>query len=216
VSTFLLIAKAGGSGEAAENTCEAVSRAATLRPPIGVEVAIEVDLRMSRDCRFVAMHDARLERTTDGVGPVRRHHLRDLCRLKAGGAGERVPSLADVLDAASDRTLLLELHDDDVIASQALCRELARVSPRRREQLWVASEHTRVIEALRCFDPTLRTAATKREAWSKLLFGYVGLSRLAACGSSSWTTPRHSRNFVVGASAVVSRRNQDEWRRRSR
>ncbi|HYQ05150.1 MAG TPA: glycerophosphodiester phosphodiesterase family protein [Polyangiaceae bacterium] len=197
MSTFLLIAKAGGSGEAAENTCEAVSRSAELRPPTGVELAIEVDLRLSNDCRFIAMHDARLERTTDGVGLVRQHRVRELCRLQAGPAGERVPALADVLEAASDRRLLLELHDDDIIAAQALCRELARFSPRRREQLWIASEHTRVINALRWLDPTLRTAATKREAWGKLLLGRIGLSRLAARGNV-WIVPeRHAGLQVV-------------------
>ena len=78
MSNFLLIAKAGGSSEGPENTGEAIARVAELRAPDGVELAIEVDLRLSADHEFVALHDARLERTTDGRGLVREHELRAL------------------------------------------------------------------------------------------------------------------------------------------
>lgn len=197
MSTFLLIAKAGGSGEAAENTCEAISRAAALRPAAGIELALEVDLRLSADGKFVALHDARLERTTNGRGWVRQHRLRELCQLSAGPHGERVPALEDVLDAAGDRPLLLDLHDADLAAAAALRRTLARIPRPQRERLTVASEHGRVIDRLRRLDPMLRTAATKREAWGKLLLGRLGLSRLAACGHV-WIVPeRHAGLQVV-------------------
>ena len=196
MSTFLLIAKAGGCAEAAENTCEAVARTVGLRSPFGCELAIEVDLRLSGDDQFVALHDASLERTTNGRGTVRRHSLRELCRLTAGPRAELVPSLFDVLEAAGDSRLLLELHDDDVAAAAALARSLARVQPRQRERLWVASEHGRVIDALRRADPALRTAATKREAWGKLLLGRVGLARLAPRGHV-WVVPERHAGWQV-------------------
>jgi glycerophosphoryl diester phosphodiesterase len=197
VSNFLLIAKAGGSGEAAENTCEAISRAGNLSVPKGVELAIEVDLRLSADGRLVGLHDAGLERTTDGHGPARRLDVQELRRLRAGPSGERVPTLQDVLDAAGDRPLLLDLHDDDVAAATAVCRELARLRGSRRELIWVASEHGRVVDALRRLDPGLRTAATKREAWAKLLLGRVGLTRFAPSGHV-WIVPeQHARVRVV-------------------
>jgi glycerophosphoryl diester phosphodiesterase len=196
VSTFLLIAKAGGCAEAPENTCEAVARTVSLRPPTGCELAIEVDLRLSGDDQFVALHDATLERTTNGRGSVRRHSLRELCRLTAGSNAERVPALFEVLEAAGDSRLLLELHDDDVAAAAALARSLALVQPRQRERLWVASEHGRVMNALRRADPALRTAATKREAWGKLLLGRVGLARLAARGHV-WVVPERHAGWQV-------------------
>jgi glycerophosphoryl diester phosphodiesterase len=125
VSNFLLIAKAGGSGEAAENTCEAISRSAGLRTPEGVELAIEVDLRLSAECQLVALHDSRLERTTDGHGPVRQRDVQTLRRLKAGSCGERVPTLLEVLEAAGERPLLLDLRAHalrDQRVDAGLCR----------------------------------------------------------------------------------------------
>jgi len=196
VSTFMVIAKAGGSSEAAENTCEAISRAAALRAPDGVRVAIEVDLRLSSDERHVALHDARLERTTDGRGLVRSLSASQLRRLNAGPGAQKVPALAEVLEASRECPLLLDLHDDDPAGAAALCDELARAPRWRRDLIWVASEHTRVITAVRRLDPTLRTAATKREAWGKLLFGSLGLPRLVAHGHV-WIVPERHLGLPV-------------------
>jgi glycerophosphoryl diester phosphodiesterase len=196
VSTFLLIAKAGGSGEAPENTCEAIARAVALRSSVGIEIGIEVDLRLSSDGQLVAIHDARLERTTTGRGLVRQHGVRDLCRLQAGANGERVPTLLDVLEAVGDRPLLLDLHDDDAAVAVALCRELARARRQQRDAIWVASEHGRVVAAVRRLDPSLRTAATKRQAWAKLLLGRAGLGRLAPRGHV-WIVPERHAGFQV-------------------
>jgi glycerophosphoryl diester phosphodiesterase len=46
--------------------------------------AIEFDLRVSRDGELVVIHDATLDRTTDGSGPVALHTLAQLRRLDAG------------------------------------------------------------------------------------------------------------------------------------
>jgi glycerophosphoryl diester phosphodiesterase len=204
LSNFLLFAKAGGSREAPENTCEAVARAALLKAPAGVEVAIEVDLRLSAGGELVALHDAGLERTTNGRGLVRRLSSREICRLVAGPGGERVPTLSDVLDAALGCSLLLELQDDDVCAARAIHNELRRLPPGQRERVCVASEHHRVVEAMRRLDPTLRTAATKREAWAMLLLGRLGLGRLAPRGHV-WVVPERHAGLQVVTSQFVER-----------
>ena len=196
MSNFLLIAKAGGSGEGAQNSREAISRSAGLRTPDGIELAIEVDLRLSADGRLVALHDAGLERATNGRGLVREHDMHELRRLTTGPCGERVATLHEALEAAGDCPLLLDLHDNEVATARAVCRELAHVRGRRRDQIWVASEHGRVVDAVRQLDPTLRTAATKREAWSKLLLGWAGLGRFAAQGRV-WIVPEQHAGVRV-------------------
>jgi hypothetical protein len=40
---FTIVAKAGGSDEGADNTCEAIAAALAGKPPSWVSVAIEVD-----------------------------------------------------------------------------------------------------------------------------------------------------------------------------
>jgi glycerophosphoryl diester phosphodiesterase len=77
---------------------------------------VELDIRLSADRHVVALHDAWLERTTDGTGYVGDHTLAELKRLDAGAwfdpryTGERIPTLEEVLDWARGKVgLLLEL-----------------------------------------------------------------------------------------------------------
>lgn len=89
----------GGAALAPENTLAAVRNALAL----GADV-IELDLHVSRDGEVVVIHDATLERTTNGRGFVRDTPLAELRRLDAGAwfharfAGERVPTLREVLE----------------------------------------------------------------------------------------------------------------------
>jgi glycerophosphoryl diester phosphodiesterase len=77
----------------------------------GVQM-IELDVALSRDRKLVVIHDATLERTTNGEGAVSDHTLEQLKQLDAGGwfhprfAGERLPELSEVLDLADGRVLI--------------------------------------------------------------------------------------------------------------
>src|SRR5579864_4282985 len=94
-----VIAHRGASGHAPENTMAAFERAAELGAPF-----IETDLHLTRDARFVAIHDATLERTTNGCGNVHDFTLPELRRLDAGlwydraYADQRIPTLEEVLE----------------------------------------------------------------------------------------------------------------------
>jgi len=76
----------------------------------GVQM-IELDVVLSRDRKLVVIHDATLERTTNGAGAVSDHTLEQLKQLDAGGwfhprfAGERLPELSEVLDLADGQVL---------------------------------------------------------------------------------------------------------------
>ena len=91
---MLVIAHRGASGHAPENTLAAFRKAIVQGATF-----IETDLQLSRDARFVAIHDATVDRTTGGRGAVHDLTLADLRRLDAGSwfssefAGERIPTL---------------------------------------------------------------------------------------------------------------------------
>src|SRR5579872_628174 len=96
-----IIAHRGASGHAPENTLAAFERAVAL----GVGF-IETDLHLTRDARFVAIHDRTLERTTNGRGAVHDFTLAELRELDAGlwfdrqFSGQRIPTLEEALDFA--------------------------------------------------------------------------------------------------------------------
>jgi glycerophosphoryl diester phosphodiesterase len=130
----LIIAHRGYRAKYPENTLAAFSAALD----IGVKM-IELDVMLTRDRKMVVIHDATLERTTDGHGQVNSYTLQELKELDAGSwfhprfAGERLPALDEVLDLVSDRTLLnIEIksnayeahHPPDAIEKQVV--ELVR------------------------------------------------------------------------------------------
>jgi glycerophosphoryl diester phosphodiesterase len=93
-----VIAHRGASGGAPENTMAAFQRAVELGATF-----IETDLHLTRDARFVAIHDSTLERTTNGRGSVHEYSLAELRELDAGHwfdreyMGERIPTLEEIL-----------------------------------------------------------------------------------------------------------------------
>src|SRR5262249_49356567 len=69
----------GASRYAPENTLPAVAEAARL----GADF-IEIDIRPTRDGRYVLLHDATLNRTTGAKGPVAGRAFAEVARLDAG------------------------------------------------------------------------------------------------------------------------------------
>jgi glycerophosphoryl diester phosphodiesterase len=97
----VVVAHRGASSTHPENTLAAFEEAIRL----GAH-AVELDVRVSRDGVAVVMHDAVLDRTTDGTGAVNERTAAELRALNAGTATSPapVPTLAEVLDLASGRT----------------------------------------------------------------------------------------------------------------
>lgn len=96
-------------GPIPDGTIAAAERSIAL----GVEI-LEMDVRLTRDGHAVILHDATVDRTTDGRGPVADLSLADLKRLDAGVRfgvpGERIPTVAGLLAAVRGRAwVTLEL-----------------------------------------------------------------------------------------------------------
>ena len=77
---------------------------------------IETDLHLTRDARFVAIHDDTLERTSNGRGPVRDHTLAELRALDVGlwydrqFAGQQIPTLEEILAFARKHDVVFYLE----------------------------------------------------------------------------------------------------------
>ena len=91
-----------------ENTMAAFRAAAEL----GVD-QIETDVRVTRDGELVLIHDATVDRTTNGKGAVCDKLLCELKTLDAGN-GERIPTLREFMEYIKDlptMTLDIELKE---------------------------------------------------------------------------------------------------------
>lgn len=98
MSAPLVIAHRGASSVAPENTLAALATAVAL----GAD-GVEFDVRATADGVPVLLHDATVDRTTDGTGDIASLTWAEVQRLDAGRwfgerfAGERVPSVEAVL-----------------------------------------------------------------------------------------------------------------------
>jgi glycerophosphoryl diester phosphodiesterase len=202
-SPFSIVAKAAGSDEAAENTCEACAALAALTAPDGLIYALEVDVRLSADGVLVACHDVTLDRTTNGSGPVRARSLAELRSLTAGARGESIPTLDEVLEARGELELVIEVHDADREVRARLIEWLRKVPLRVRDALIVASELDVLVHAVRSAGLGVRTSATAGEALRKVLLERLRLERLATAGHH-WLVPERHRGLVVASPRFVA------------
>jgi len=89
-----------------ENTLRSFRKALEL----GVD-AVELDVRRTRDGEIVVIHDAEVDRTTNGKGLVSELTLKEIKSLDAG-KGEKIPTLEEVLDFLDKRVkILMELKE---------------------------------------------------------------------------------------------------------
>lgn len=102
-----IFAHRGASAHAPENTLAAFELALAQ----GAE-GIELDAKLSADGHAVVIHDATVDRTTDGHGRVKDMSLADLRSLGAGlffaekYRGEKVPTLEEVFEALGKRMFI--------------------------------------------------------------------------------------------------------------
>lgn len=128
----------------------------TLRSFVAAQQAgldlIELDLHLSKDGALVVMHDAEVDRTTDGTGPIAEKTLEELRTLDAG-RGERVPLFEEVLDAVQAP---LQAEIKDVAAARALADLMQRRDLVSRVE--VSSFHDEAVAEIGRLVPGVRTA----------------------------------------------------------
>lgn len=107
----------GAADKAPENTLVAIAQAFAD----GAD-GTEIDTRITSDGVVIVFHDATVDRTTDGTGNIADMTLAEVKELDAGSwfdpsfAGERIPTLTEVLTASSGRGII---HLDIKTAGQA-------------------------------------------------------------------------------------------------
>ena len=157
---MLVIAHRGASGHAPENTLAAFKRATALGATF-----IETDLQLSRDARFVAIHDDTVNRTTNGQGKVHDLSLAELRKLDAGSwfgsefTGERIPTLEEILEFSKkhDVVFYLELKPGGSWGGEHALIGALRQSSEEIARTVVISFDAGILATLRRIEPTLMT-----------------------------------------------------------
>ncbi len=176
----------GASHRAPENTLEAF-RAAIEAGAAG----LELDVHMTRDGRIVVVHDATVDRTTDGSGAVREMTLEEIRGLDAGyrfspdggssypyrGRDLRVPTLGEIFREFPDAAVNVEIK----VAMPGIERIVLSVIEEAGAEgrTLVASGKHQVIERFRrASGGAIPTAASRREVRTFYLLSRLRLEGL--------------------------------------
>jgi glycerophosphoryl diester phosphodiesterase len=212
----LAFAHQGGARLWPANTLLAFRNSAAL----GADV-IDTDLHLTRDGALVLMHDALVDRTTDGSGRIADMTLAELKRLDAGyrfspdsgtttpwrGKGLTVPTLDEALAALPGQRFGIEMKDGDpALVAPLLCDALRRRGMQR--QALVSSFTQDRLDALRAACPEVATSASAAEARRFYLLHALGLAELASPAYQSLQVPARfgaitlaSADFIADAHA---------------
>jgi glycerophosphoryl diester phosphodiesterase len=203
-SAPLVIAHRGGAGLWPENTLYAFKQAQQL----GVDV-IEIDVRSTKDGVLVVLHDATVERTTDGKGRVGEMTLADLSKLDAGhkwsqdggktfpfrGKGIVVPTLQEVFSALPDMRFNIEPKQDAPAMAQQLCRLIRE--HRMTDKVMLGSFSSTVLEEFRSACPEVATSASTSEASKFLALHKAGLARSFSPAMQALQVPEYAGGMQV-------------------
>jgi glycerophosphoryl diester phosphodiesterase len=202
----LAFAHRGGSLLWPENTMAAFRGAVEM----GYEY-LETDVHASRDGIIVTIHDATLDRTTDGSGSVSDRTLAEIKRCDAGyrfsldggstfplrGQGLTVPTLAEVAEAFPNVRLNVDIKQKEPPIVDAMVALIDEHS--LHDRILVASFQDEVVRAFReRAGGTVATSAAMGEARRFWLASRVGLAGLLATPYDALqVTPRYGRLTIV-------------------
>jgi len=168
-----VFAHRGGALLRPENTILAFDHGMSL----GAD-GLEFDVHLSRDGEVVVHHDATLERTTNGRGPLSALTADELSRLDAGyhfsafrGQTGGVPRLDEVLRRYPAATCIIELKVNEPELAQRTIDVVRAAGAIDRVAL--GSFGLRVLRAARAYEPHVLTGAAREETRLALYRSWV-------------------------------------------
>lgn len=162
----LVFAHRGGSLLAPENSYSAFEAGADA----GAD-GLELDVHLSADGEVVVHHDATLERTTSGAGPVAARTAAELSAIDPGD-GRGVPTLREVLARHASLRVIIEMKVDTAAMGEAVARVVAEAGA--VDRVCMAGFGGRSVAAARAALPRVASSASSREARMALYRSWIG------------------------------------------
>lgn len=186
-----IIAHRGASGHAPENTFAAFERAVQLGA-----VFIETDIHLTRDARFVAIHDSAVDRTTNGHGAVHQFTLAELRDLDAGlwfdrqFSGQRIPTLDEIMafSARHDVVFYFELKYDAAWGMHHALAAALHASGNSARSIVISFDPATLL-SLRRLDASIMLGLLSEEAKPNLVKAAIDCGARQICPRFDFLTP---------------------------
>lgn len=168
---------------------------------------LEMDVQLTRDKKVVVIHDATVDRTTDGTGPVSDFTLAELQKLDAGyrysangafpfrGKGIRIQEIADFFDAFPDHRFYIEVKSEDPLAATLLIEHIRRMKMSSKVILASVKEDT--MRQIEQEAPEIARAASFRESLKWLIAAKMGFSGFVDFRSHALALPPAGGKCIV-------------------
>ncbi|HEY0659412.1 MAG TPA: glycerophosphodiester phosphodiesterase, partial [Pyrinomonadaceae bacterium] len=204
ISRPLAIAHRGGAGLHPENTLYAFQKVYDL----GVDV-IELDVRSTSDGTLIVLHDASVDRTTDGGGRVNEMSIGEVKKLDAGyrwtfdqgktfpfrGSKITIPTLPEVFAAFPEMKFNIEPKQGSPSIIKPLCgiiREYKMV-----DKIVIGSFNQTILEEFRRECPGVATSAGPSEVSKFLALYKTGLSESYSPAMQALQIPEYAAGIQV-------------------
>jgi len=201
----------GAAGLAPENTLPSFALGLTL----GADI-LELDVHATRDGEIVVIHDAAVDRTTDGTGAVREFMFYELEKLDAGhhftrdgrdfpfrGQGVRIPKLEAVLKEFPLTYCNIEVKQADPPIAHDVVEIIRRLDAEHRVLL--AAEQDGIMRAIRNEPgeiPTSFSAAEVADFISRVQSGT--LQGYAPAGTALQIPPRFGEVELITTQTLAA------------
>ena len=206
----LIIGHRGASHFLPENTLEAFRLAfENFRCDM-----IEFDVHTSQDGVPVILHDARLERTTDGRGYVSKHTLKELKALDAGylfdpekkrlyperGKGIRIPTLEETFGAFPDKMFSVEIKENSAELTRKVMALVRKFGLEGR--VAAGSKHYGVSQTMKKYFPGVRRFLSQREILGAIA-GFKCGAGFAQDPLAVASVPRERFGFRIDSAGMI-------------
>jgi glycerophosphoryl diester phosphodiesterase len=206
-----VIAHQGGDGLWPGDTLFAFENAAEL----GVDV-LEMDMHSTADGVLVMMHDATVDRTTDGSGRINDMTLAELKELDAGynwtpddgqthpfrGQGITVPTLFEVVSAFPDERFNIEIKQAEPSITEPFCLKIREYN--LVDRVLVASFSQETLDEFRQVCPEVATSTGETDGIKLLVLSKLLLEGIHSPSSHAVQAPEERFGMRVLTSRTVN------------
>lgn len=207
----LVIAHQGGERMYPSETMFTFDKAVAM----GVDV-LEMDVHSTSDGVLVLIHDATVDRTTDGRGAIKEMSFAEIQALDAGyywtdddgqtypyrGQGITVPALEEVFRAYPDMPMNIELKQQEPSIVRPFCDLVHEYE--MEDKVLMATFHPEVMDEFRQTCPDVATSMVQKEILPLWLLSKVGLEELYNPAGEAIQVPLTSTLPVLGEVDVLT------------
>lgn len=205
----LVIAHRGSMALAPENTLYAFD----LAIDAGADV-LEMDVHPSADGAIMVIHDATVDRTSNGTGLVEDLSYSALQKLDFAwkfsfdgesfplrGQGITIPTLQEVFERFPERHFSIDIKAEDTAFAAEVVKLILKQE--MRDSVILGSFHPRLAELLRDAIPPLHVAADRPQGIRLLLSSMLHLP-LRSVPAAAYMLPDRLRGFPVATRALIA------------